>query len=439
MDELTTLLDSAGLMVAEHACRPMNSETRRQTILACQQLLDRVRVAQSTLIADATTNNDWAGTGARNIADWLAGATKSSYNDAKRKEQLGNALNKSKDLADAVNSGAVSPDAADALADAVNNPPDTATAADIADLVNASEGATPREAKQAASRWREILSTETEEQAHTRRHNARTVTNTVACDGMITTSITLPVLQARQLLNAINHAAGEPVEGDTRTNTQRLADGAIALAQLYNSGQLIPGRANPNIVIVIPVDGFTGVTNEPGHTPWGDRIPAHVVRELAKNATLQRIIMAGSKILDLGRQTRYATHDHYLALVARDGHCRYKDCTTPAAWCEIDHIIQWQHGGTTNINNEWLLCPFHHQQRHKPGTTITGNANNTQINLPNGTTINCPPHGANNRKPEPTQRTQPGTPPGTPPAPTASPPPGTTPTHTPTQNLTHVA
>ena len=97
MDELITLLDSAGLMAAEHACRPMNSDTRRQTILACQQLLDRVRVAQSTLIADATTNNDWAGTGARNIADWLAGATKSSYNDAKRKEQLGNALNKSKD------------------------------------------------------------------------------------------------------------------------------------------------------------------------------------------------------------------------------------------------------------------------------------------------------------------------------------------------------
>jgi hypothetical protein len=132
--------------------------------------------------------------------------------------------------------------------------------------------------------------------------------------------------------------------------------------------------------------------------------------------------MADSKILDLGRQTRYATHDHYLALVARDGHCRYPNCTTPAAWCEIDHITQWQHGGTTNINNEWLLCPFHHQQRHKPGTTITGNANNTQINLPNGTTINCPPHGANNRKPEPTQRTKPGTPPGTPPGSAASPP-----------------
>lgn len=438
MDEVITLLDTAGLMAADYACRPLNSDTRRQTILACQQLLDRVRVAQSTLIADATTNNDWAGTGARNIADWLAGHTKSSYNDAKRKEKLGNALNKSKDLADAVTSGAVSPDAAEALADAVNNPPDTATAADIADLVNASEGATPRQAKEAASRWREILSTETEEQAHTRRFNAHTVSNTVACDGMITTTITLPVLQARQLLNAINHAAGEPVDGDTRTNTQRLADGTITLAQLYNSGQLIPGRANPNIVIVIPVDGFTGASNEPGHTPWGDRIPAHVVRELTKNATLQRIIIAGSKILDLGRQTRYATHDHYLALVARDGHCRYNGCTIPAAWCEIDHIIQWQHGGTTGIDNEWLLCAFHHQQRHKPGTTIIGDANNTQIKLPNGTTINCPPHGVGNRKPEPSQRTQPGTaPPAAAPAPAPAPSPASA--HRTAQNWTKVA
>ncbi|PYI37456.1 hypothetical protein CVS30_09825, partial [Arthrobacter psychrolactophilus] len=32
--------------------------------------------------------------------------------------------------------------------------------------------------------------------------------------------------------------------------------------------------------------------------------------------------------------------------------------------CEAHHIIPWQHGGETNINNAALLCSRHHSLLH---------------------------------------------------------------------------
>src|SRR5512140_3247526 len=120
MDEVVALLEAAGNVATGMCARVGGRDDRRAAILACQGLLDRVKVAQAKLIADATEQRDWAGTGYRDMADWLAGTTRSSYGDAKRKERLGAALGKSKDLDDAVSAGAITPDAAEALADAVN-------------------------------------------------------------------------------------------------------------------------------------------------------------------------------------------------------------------------------------------------------------------------------------------------------------------------------
>lgn len=116
MEPAVALLERAANVAVGMCTRVTDRTDRREAILACQSLLDRVKVAQARLIADATVQRDWAGTGYRDMADWLAGTTKSSYGDAKRKEKLGNALGKSKDLSDAVAAGSITPDAAEALA-----------------------------------------------------------------------------------------------------------------------------------------------------------------------------------------------------------------------------------------------------------------------------------------------------------------------------------
>ena len=47
----------------------------------------------------------------------------------------------------------------------------------------------------------------------------------------------------------------------------------------------------------------------------------------------------------------------YAALVARDGGCRWVGCTVPASWCEVDHLIAWEHGGRTDLDRFRLGAP----------------------------------------------------------------------------------
>jgi len=47
-------------------------------------------------------------------------------------------------------------------------------------------------------------------------------------------------------------------------------------------------------------------------------------------------------------------------LIARDIGCSFPGCAHPAEWCERHHIVEWVHGGRTDLNNLTLLCRYHH-------------------------------------------------------------------------------
>jgi hypothetical protein len=134
-----------------------------------------------------------------------------------------------------------------------------------------------------------------------------------------------------------------------------------------------------------------GHSNQPALTDLGTKIPAFEARRLAELAEIRRIVMAGTEVIDLGRSERYATVEQYLALMARDGGCTWPGCPIPPAWCHADHIIEWEHGGLTNLELLALLCPYHHTERHRPGVWIEGNASNWRIHLANGTILDRTP------------------------------------------------
>jgi hypothetical protein len=46
-------------------------------------------------------------------------------------------------------------------------------------------------------------------------------------------------------------------------------------------------------------------------------------------------------------------------------------CTVPAHRCEIDHTIDWQHGGDTALTNHAPLCTGHHTIKHHGGWTVS--------------------------------------------------------------------
>ncbi|WP_417509892.1 HNH endonuclease signature motif containing protein [Microbacterium sp.] len=51
-------------------------------------------------------------------------------------------------------------------------------------------------------------------------------------------------------------------------------------------------------------------------------------------------------------------------LRARDQHCRFPGCRTPAHRCQIDHNHDHAKGGPTALSNLSLFCTSHHPLKH---------------------------------------------------------------------------
>jgi len=368
----------------------IGSLTRQQLalgVIRVQQTIDLFTLAQAQFMAAADKAGVWQGTGARDMADWLTNTTQTSYGSAKGLLELGETADASPEVAAAVAAGELSAASATTLHDAVTKAPANA---DVGELVDAVKGAKPTAARKAAERWKELnaATTETDEEREDRRYQRRGVRSGQPVDGMVTTTVTLPVLQSRQFINAINFVAGTPGQGDTRTVEQRLADGLTMLCDALSKGEVKGGRERPTLLLVFDVDAWLGETNTPARTANGDRIPACVARHLAENAHLQRITQAGSRILDLGTVSRLASDDQYRALLVRDGGCRWPGCEIPAAWCEVDHLVPYP-AGPTDLINMVLWCSHHHHEKHRPGVHVHGDAHSLRIQLANGTIIDC--------------------------------------------------
>lgn len=51
-------------------------------------------------------------------------------------------------------------------------------------------------------------------------------------------------------------------------------------------------------------------------------------------------------------------------LAARDGTCRFPGCGVPAREADVDHTVDWAHGGQTRLDNLAAVCEPHHMLKH---------------------------------------------------------------------------
>lgn len=388
--EMEAVLEQCEAAVEAVAALDVSTLDRRrylQFVAAVQHQLDRLNVAHARSLRFGEIHGHHVGTGARSMADWLSSHTGSSYGDTISKVRLADALRHSPELCQAVDSGELSPATARVLHDAVLLPP---SGADVGELVDRVKGSDPRAARSEVERWRAEHATETDEEAEDRRHRARSLTFGAPEDGMITGSFTLPLLAARQVQASVSSLGGKPCESDTRTTAQRYADGLVLLADAYAKGHLTGGRERATLVVSVPAETLLAGADSPATTAFGDLLPAPVVRRLAGDAVLRATVTDGLEVLALGRAHRLASTAQWLALVARDGGCRWAGCTIPATWCDVDHFVPWEHGGDTNLDNLWLLCRRHHTERHRPGVALTGTVLDAHLALADGTCVHCP-------------------------------------------------
>ncbi|GAB5078055.1 HNH endonuclease signature motif containing protein [Arthrobacter sp. AD-310] len=125
------------------------------------------------------------------------------------------------------------------------------------------------------------------------------------------------------------------------------------------------------VLVMVPVFSLLGATDEPaildGHGP----IPASMARKLVAEGaeSFYRVLVdpRDGAPLEIGRTSYRVSEALRRWLRLRDGKCPFPGCSNNSLDNEADHLLAWQHGGSTGGSNLGQPCPKHHRMKHTSG------------------------------------------------------------------------
>jgi hypothetical protein len=230
--------------------------------------------------------------------------------------------------------------------------------------------------KAKARTWRERHHPESIEKRHAKSVADRRVEYRPDQDGMAWLSACLPAHQAMagwNRLNALARAAQGPDE--SRTLTQIRADEFAEAILTSGTNPAHSSTIRAQVLVTVPVFSLTGETDEPAVLDGFGPIPASMARDLVANGadSFHRVLVdpRDGAPLEIGRTSYRVTKAMRNWLRLRDGKCPFPGCNNNSLDNEADHLLAWQHGGTTGISNLGQPCPKHHKLRHTSGWTPT--------------------------------------------------------------------
>ncbi|MFZ4516402.1 MAG: HNH endonuclease [Acidimicrobiia bacterium] len=165
------------------------------------------------------------------------------------------------------------------------------------------------------------------------------------------------------LANALREGSAPTGVDDARTGSERRAD---ALFTMLTGGKPIQACVD----VIVDVDTLVGVARPLDEVRCelrgSETIDRVLLERLACTPEIGRVLLRGKhEVLEMGRRARLATPAQRRAVVARDECCVWPQCRRPAAMCEVHHLVPWQHGGPTDVDNLVLLCGSHHDRTHE--------------------------------------------------------------------------
>jgi hypothetical protein len=199
-------------------------------------------------------------------------------------------------------------------------------------------------------------------------------------NGCVGARIVLPVADGTEFRETLNQLCdaqykkdhperAEQLGGhDVEPHERRLADAFRTWMRDRNVGA---GR--PAVIVTIDAETLDAkiVPNRP--------ISFSTAMELAARGDLYTAIRKGTKRARLvfGRNRRLASPLQRLALLALQPTCVWEGCNESATRCEVDHQVDFDSGGHTDIGNLRYLCPQHHRHRHLQHVDVYEHADGT--------------------------------------------------------------
>jgi hypothetical protein len=158
-----------------------------------------------------------------------------------------------------------------------------------------------------------------------------------------------------------------PGEEDAYHAHARRADALVALCSSRIADDADPDRAT--VVVHARLDALA--SGRPGcELEGGGVIHAETARRLGCHGRVQVVIEdeAGQPVR-LGRMSREPSAWMMRQLRYRDSECRFPGCGA-RRFTQAHHIVWWEHGGRTDLDNLLLVCTFHHKLVHEYGWAV---------------------------------------------------------------------
>ncbi len=169
---------------------------------------------------------------------------------------------------------------------------------------------------------------------------------------------------SRVLSRLANNLPVMPDEHGPGGAEARRADALVALCSTGTDADREPDRAT--VVVHARLDGSAGGLSE-CEVEDGPAVSAESARRLACNARVQVVMENESELpVRVGRMTREPPTWMLRHLKYRDRECRFPGCGS-RRFTQAHHIVWWENGGPTDLENLVLVCTFHHRLVHEYG------------------------------------------------------------------------
>jgi hypothetical protein len=326
------------------------------------------------LLAEYDRREGWRVEGQLSAVDWLVWKCGLTRRGARDRLRVAHALRRRPIIAAAFATGSIS-------YSKVREITRITDADDATDefLLRLAERGTAADLGRAYHHWKDLQDQERGIERYLRRWDRRRFGFHRTLDGMGVIEIVLPAEEAEEVLAHLDVV--RPV--DSGTAVPLSTDRVDAFLDLLRAGRAHLGTPRDGsgadrytVHLVAQVDAlndrFAG-----GALLDGAPLGRETLRRLSCDAGIVRHMMRGTgQPLDVGRRTSVWTAAQRRAVSLRDhGHCRFIGCWRRT--CDVHHLVHYEDGGPTAVNNGCLLCPQHHTCVHELGFVITGDPNET--------------------------------------------------------------
>lgn len=181
----------------------------------------------------------------------------------------------------------------------------------------------------------------------------------------------LPAAEGAVVVKAIERLAETipvmPGEDGPFDVDARRADALVALCSAKIAGDPDPDRAT--VVVHASLDALAS-GRQGAEIERGPVISPEAARRLACTARLQVMVEdASGDAIRVGRILREPPAWMLRQLRYRDRECRFPGCGA-RAFTQAHHVVWWEKGGATALENLILICFFHHRLVHEYGWSV---------------------------------------------------------------------